>query len=93
MPEGKETGRGAGRFPLPYAAAHLHEQPAVGRGKAHRCTGAVRALRCQYHDVYLRSRYKGSEAYFRKAAGQGSRRGIKNFPLFRLVRAKTRENT
>ena len=43
-------------FPLPYAAAHLHEQPAVGRGKAHRCAGAVRTLRCQYHDVNLRSR-------------------------------------
>ena len=24
---------GARRFPLPYAAAHLHEQPAVGRGE------------------------------------------------------------
>ena len=27
-----------------------------------------------YHNEYLRSRYKGSEAYLRKAAGQGSRR-------------------
>ena len=49
--------------------AHLHKQSVVRRGKAERCAGTSRTLRCQYHNEHLRSLYKGSEAHFRKAAG------------------------
>ena len=47
-----------------------HSRAVCFQMEQHRgCTGASRTRQCQYHNEHLRSRYEGSEAYFRKAAG------------------------
>ena len=53
--------------------------------------GTARTFRRQYHNEHLRSRFKRSKAHLSPTARQGGRR-IKNFPLFVLIRANTRES-
>ena len=56
------------RFPFSPVASHLYQQPAFQWGCSERCTGAVRTLRCQYHNEYLRSLNKKSKTEFRKTS-------------------------
>lgn len=83
-------------FPIcPYYAirAHLHKQSPVQWGRSEGRAGTAGALGRQYYDEHLRPLYEGSETQLRPTAGQGSQRGVKNFPLFQPVREKTREST
>ena len=69
--------------------AHLYNKPVGKWGATKRRAGTSWTFRCKYHNECIRPRYQRSEEKISEAAGYGSR-AVKNLPLFRLVRAKTR---
>ena len=93
------------RKPLKYGAfpvcrnytvrAHLHNEPAGQRRSAEGRVGAAGTLGHRY-DRQLCPRDAGNQAYFGTAAGQdGSQEVVsvrQNFPLFFLIREKSRES-
>lgn len=69
--------------------AHLYNKPVGKWGATKRRAGTSWTFRCKYHNECICPRYQRGKEKISEATGYGSR-AVKNLPLFRLVRAKTR---
>ena len=95
LSNGEEAHPRSGRFPLPHDPAHLHDEPAGQRRSAEGRAGAAGAFgHC--HNGYLCSWDAGNQAHLSAADGQGGSQEVvpvrQNFPLFFLIREKSRES-
>jgi len=96
LPNGEEALTRLGGFPLPHDPAHLYDQPAGERRSAEGRAGVVGPLGHHHDDGHLCSRDARDQANLSTADGQGGGWEViyvrQTFPLFFLIREKSREN-